>query len=802
MICPYCSKDNLSTATHCHSCGSSLIMASPTELASGTTLYNNQFKIIRVLGRGGFGVVYLARKTGTKKKQRFAIKEFFPKGMAIRATNGTIKPSLDQTKWKALLARFKREADVLQSLKHPSSTKINAYWKENGTAFMALEYIEGQTLEARIQSGQLLEFQEAFDLTITILEVLQELHSNGLLHRDIKPANIILGKNRLELIDFGSITEFIKGTRIRVTSRLLTPDYAPLEQYGENVMLAPATDLYAMAATIAEAMTGTRVPNALDRANGASIDSVIQMIKTKSSVMATILEKALELRLENRFQTASQMRESLQAEQARFMRLNAQNAAAKQAPKNLNLWNWAWVSSGLFVLVLMLLETPWKDLLPIALAYTIFFLAWSTQKHQGKLGQIIGVIFLIGFPLYFGTSILINRQAQKNLETPELSIASPITPKPPQQPVPTLPEQTITMPPKSPPPAPVKPSTRPNDYHTILAFDYPKGIDTFAISSDGTTLMVNEFGVFSDNTLHTEATFLTRPKLLQDSIAEDKTGFSSLGYIDSDITYSQDNSSFYLTHRGGMIQRFDSYGQLQTQQLHKPALIDTILSSDQKLLILNKLPQDDSLYPLENEETGILILDAQTLQQKRLLKIPDTNSYITFIATRGNTLGFLNNHYNNKIREWVVIDLQTAKVLQRQPLPELQSDKHYLAAFNDQQVYIALSSTSSTDQRIHAYQWKNNLKLEKNWVSSKKNTSTCGMALSPDGNQLVIAQGSRGLKIRNAKTGIVLDQYQRFSSQRGQQEPHSLCEPKIDKSNRIYVIDSTERKILVLIPKK
>jgi serine/threonine protein kinase len=592
MICPYCTKDNLSTATHCHSCGSSLIVASPTELASGTTLYNHQFKITRVLGRGGFGVVYLARKTGSKKKQRFAIKEFFPEGMAIRETNGTIKPSVDQTEWKALLARFKREADVLQSLKHPSSTKLNAYWKENGTAFMALEYIEGQTLEARIQSGQLLEFQEAFDLTITLLEVLQELHSNGLLHRDIKPANIILGKNRLELIDFGSITEFIKGTRVRVTSRLLTPDYAPLEQYGENVMLAPATDLYALAATIAEAMTGTRVPNALDRANGTSIDSVIQAVKTKSSVMAAILKKALELRLENRFDTANQMRESLQAEQAWFVRKNAQDAAAKQAPKNLNLWNWAWVSSGLFVLVLMLLGTPWQDLLPIALIYTTFLLLWSTKKQNG---QIINVVILVAIPLVIGGSILGSRQAQKTLETPEPSISSPITPEPPRQPVQTPPEQVISMtdlplpplPPPPPPPPPVKPSTRPNDYKTILAFNYPNGIDTFAISPDGNTLMVNAFGISGNDTLHTKATFLSRPKLQKNIIDKSKTGFSSLGYLDSDITYSQNNSSFYLTHRGGMIQRFNSYGQLQTQQLHKPALIDTILSSDQKNLILD-----------------------------------------------------------------------------------------------------------------------------------------------------------------------------------------------------------------------
>jgi serine/threonine protein kinase len=305
LTCPYCQTENLSTATQCVTCGSSL---GSDVLPNGTLLFGNTLEIKSVLGRGGFGIVY---KAFHLEKQRFvAIKELFPEGLASRGYNKQVSPS-SQSEMQAAIDRTNREAQMLRKLKHPSATRLFAYWEENSTAYMALELLEGETLEKRIQNGQLLTAEEAKNALLTILEVLEELHGHGFLHRDIKPANIMFTPSKVELIDFGSLTEFRKGERTKVSSRIATPEYAPLEQFGSEVTLSPATDLYALAATFCEAMTGSRVPSALDRANGASLEPNILAVQRVSRELGDVFEKALEIRMELRFGNAEKMINSL-----------------------------------------------------------------------------------------------------------------------------------------------------------------------------------------------------------------------------------------------------------------------------------------------------------------------------------------------------------------------------------------------------------------------------------------------------------------------------------------------------------
>ncbi len=305
LTCPYCQTENSNQVTQCVTCGSSL---GSDELPNGTLLFGDTLEVHGVLGRGGFGIVYKALHL--EKQKYVAIKELFPEGLATRGYNNQVQVS-SQAEMKAAIARTSREAQMLRKLKHPSATKLFAYWEENSTAYMALELLEGQTLESRIQNGQLLTAEEAKSALLTILEVLEELHSHGFLHRDIKPANIMFTPTRVELIDFGSLTEFRKGERTKVSSRIATPEYAPLEQFGSEVTLSPATDLYALAATFCEAMTGSRVPSALDRANGASLEPSMLAVQRVSRELADILEKALELRMEFRFENTARMTEML-----------------------------------------------------------------------------------------------------------------------------------------------------------------------------------------------------------------------------------------------------------------------------------------------------------------------------------------------------------------------------------------------------------------------------------------------------------------------------------------------------------
>jgi serine/threonine protein kinase len=306
-ICPYCQHQNSPQAQMCAACGSSLV---PDALPNGTKLFGDTLEIESVLGRGGFGIVYLGKHLLHQK--RIAIKELYLQNLASRAANNAVVVSQGrETEWQSAVERTAREAVLLRQLKHPSATKLFATWEENGTAYMGLELLQGETLEQRIQAGRYLSATEAKQALLTILEVLQELHTLGYLHRDIKPANIMFTPERVELIDFGSFTEFKAGKRIRVSSRMLTPEYAPLEQFGQEVELSPATDLYALAATFCEAMTGIRVPSALERANGASLEPSLLAVRRVSRELGDVLERALELRMEFRFSDVKSLLVSL-----------------------------------------------------------------------------------------------------------------------------------------------------------------------------------------------------------------------------------------------------------------------------------------------------------------------------------------------------------------------------------------------------------------------------------------------------------------------------------------------------------
>ena len=314
--CPYCNSSNPANSSICKHCGSSFITIPPEvlekqkALPAGIVLDGGRFQILNEIGRGGFGIVYLAFHT--EAKYYVVVKECFPEGIVTRDSNHRVipKPGLE-TEFQSALTHFKREAFVLKNIEHKSSTRVIGLGVGNNTFYMILEYLQGETLEQRIASGKLLTNIEAITQLDTILELLEELHALNFLHRDIKPANIILTKEHAELLDFGSVIKFLTGQRQKVTSRLLTPAYAPLEQYGEVVSLSPATDLYALGATFYEAMTGVKPPNALERANGAKLTPIVLVYPLVDLNLANAIEKSLEMRIEDRFSSALEMKESL-----------------------------------------------------------------------------------------------------------------------------------------------------------------------------------------------------------------------------------------------------------------------------------------------------------------------------------------------------------------------------------------------------------------------------------------------------------------------------------------------------------
>ena len=319
LHCPYCGTEYPPGAQVCRNCGSGLeetpvvqaaAPAPSDHLEPGTRLHDGRYLIVDVLGQGGFGITY--RAMDARRGGYVAIKEFYPQGSVSRNANGNIVPN------KASVQDFERgklgfssEARKLSKFRHPCIVQALDVFVERNTAYLVMEYLHGETLENRIVRGKLLSEYEARSLLLQLLAALEEIHGLGVLHRDIKPANIVLTDDRPELIDFGTAVKFIKGQTMNVSHRLLTPAYAPLEQYATSAKLGPWTDLYALGATFYEAVTGVQPPSALERASGARLRPIREINPMIREPFAKALEKALDQRVDARPNSATELHDSL-----------------------------------------------------------------------------------------------------------------------------------------------------------------------------------------------------------------------------------------------------------------------------------------------------------------------------------------------------------------------------------------------------------------------------------------------------------------------------------------------------------
>lgn len=224
-------------------------------LPDGTWL--GEFRIIRTLGSGGFGIVYLALDTTLQRE--VAIKEYLPMAIAKRGSGTNIEVRVDAPTFNAGLESFLYEARLLARFEHPALVKVHQFWKANNTAYMVMRYYPGRTLKDE-RAGRDAPPDEAWlrRLVLPILDALEQLHREGIYHRDISPDNIvILEDGSPVLLDFGSARKVI-GDRTHAVTAVLKPNFAPVEQYADPPVLrqGPWTDLYALGAVVHYMMTG------------------------------------------------------------------------------------------------------------------------------------------------------------------------------------------------------------------------------------------------------------------------------------------------------------------------------------------------------------------------------------------------------------------------------------------------------------------------------------------------------------------------------------------------------------------
>ncbi len=233
-------------------------------LPVGTRL--GDYRLDAVIGHGGFGITY--RAFDTQLAKFVAIKEYLPVEFAARRGDGTVAARstrhTDDFTWGR--ERFLDEARALARFRHVHIVPVLRYFEANGTAYTVMEFEDGKSVAQILREpGRRLQPAEVRRLAEGMLSGLAAVHAQGFLHRDIKPSNVIVRRDGVPiLIDFGAARQAMGG-RTRTLTSILTPQYAPIEQYALDGKQGPWSDIYSAAAVLHHAIAGVPPPEAAGR---------------------------------------------------------------------------------------------------------------------------------------------------------------------------------------------------------------------------------------------------------------------------------------------------------------------------------------------------------------------------------------------------------------------------------------------------------------------------------------------------------------------------------------------------------
>ena len=237
--------------------------AHPNALPAGTRV--RDYTIVSVIGVGGFSIVYKAMDNALMRE--VAIKEYFPGGIALRDTDGTVHSQARESEaFRKGIDSFLNEGKLLAQFDHPALVRVYRFWEERGTAYLAMRLYSGVTLRDAVKAGTWSANEQTLPaLLLPICEALQVLHLAHCYHRDVAPDNILLSENNWPvLLDFGAARKAIEGTQ--VFTAILKPGYAPIEQYGDGELKqGPWTDIYALAGVVHFTLSGNPPTTAISR---------------------------------------------------------------------------------------------------------------------------------------------------------------------------------------------------------------------------------------------------------------------------------------------------------------------------------------------------------------------------------------------------------------------------------------------------------------------------------------------------------------------------------------------------------
>lgn len=309
IVCPQCGWDNA-------------VRKDQWGRLPAMTLKNGRFFIGKPLGSGGFGVTYLGRDlmAGEFEDPRRAIKELFPMGMVIRKSDGiSVSPSASEyvERFEKRRERTRREGLRMASVSANVNNVVRAYdcFQENGTTYIVMEYIDGDTLSTIISNNGPFNWQEAYNRLKPVLSALKQMHDMRIYHMDISPDNIMLrrtkdgGYGEPVILDFGASIEVGASDATRSKSSMTVRDgYTPPEQYttsaselSNNATETACMDEYAICATLYYVISGVVPTSSTARLTGGKIKPLSAIDKSIPGYFENAISKGMSLKVSDRY---------------------------------------------------------------------------------------------------------------------------------------------------------------------------------------------------------------------------------------------------------------------------------------------------------------------------------------------------------------------------------------------------------------------------------------------------------------------------------------------------------------------
>ncbi len=301
-------------------------------LPEGTIL--DTYLISGVIGSGGFGITYRAEDINLRTP--VAIKEYYPADFGDRESNMSVRPKSERHKasfeWGR--ASFLKEAQMLALFRHPGIVRVTRVFEANSTAYMVMDFEEGQSLESWLRGlGRAPTQAEIEKIALCVLEALEVMHAKSFLHRDIAPDNVIVRPDGTPvLIDFGAARQAV-GQMSRSLTRIIKAGYSPTEQYAVEASLqGPWSDLYAFGATLYRAVSGRPPEEATLRMDDdAMVPAVHAAGRSYRRRFLEAIDACLRVKASERPQSVAQLRQMLMDDDAPSARVGSRTIDQRDA---------------------------------------------------------------------------------------------------------------------------------------------------------------------------------------------------------------------------------------------------------------------------------------------------------------------------------------------------------------------------------------------------------------------------------------------------------------------------------------